>query len=84
MVDNEGCGCAALVLVGEDGVVLEGAGGEGPVHRVAPGEGWRGLTATSDLPERGSVDSDGLGAGLSLVYRRRKVFVSAEVWFSFR
>ena len=36
-----------LVLVGEDGVVLEGAGGEGPVHRVAPGEGWRGLTATS-------------------------------------
>ena len=68
MVYDEGGGGAALVLVGQHGVVL--VGGEDAVHRVAPGEHWRGLTPTPDLPERGPVHSDRLGAGLSLVYGR--------------
>lgn len=69
MVYDE-CGCgAALVLLCVHGEVL--VAGELAVDGVDPGEGWRGLTATTNLPEGGSVDPDSLAARLTLVDGRR-------------
>ena len=69
VVDDEGGGGPALVLVPQHREVLVGA--ELPVHGVEPLEGWGRLAAAADLPEGGPVHPHRLGASLALVDGRR-------------
>lgn len=79
VVDDHGGDGASLVLVSPHREVR--AVSEHTMDRVPPGENWGRLTSALDLPERGPAAADGLGAGLTLVNGRGKVFVSAEVGF---
>ena len=66
VVDDQGGDGSALVLIGPHREVLV-AGGQLAMDRMPPGEHWRRLAATLDLPEDSSVGAHGLGASLTLV-----------------
>ena len=66
VMNDQGCDGSTLVILCVYGVFIVGAA-QFTMHRMPPGENWRGFSTAFDLPECSSVASDGLGTSLTFV-----------------